>query len=64
MYETLHTDGKTKGRINYTVWSDVFSCGECGKEIIFVEEALDTETGSIRETFPCPHCGIESIKTI
>ena len=24
MYETLHTDGKTVGRINYTVWSDVF----------------------------------------
>jgi hypothetical protein len=62
MYETLHTDGKTKGRINYTVWSDVFSCGECGKEIIFVDEALDSETGSIRETFPCPHCGIESKK--
>ena len=30
MYETLHTDGKTKGRINYTVWSEVFSCPECG----------------------------------
>ena len=62
MYETLHTDGKTKGRINYTVWSDVFSCGECGKQIIFVEEALDKESGSIRKTFPCPHCGVESNK--
>lgn len=62
MYETMHKDGKTKGRINYTVWSDVFSCGECGKEIVFTEEALDTESGSIRETFPCPHCGIESKK--
>lgn len=62
MYETLHTDGKTKGRINYTVWSDVFSCSECGKQIVFVEEALDTETGSIRDTFPCPHCGVESNK--
>jgi DNA modification methylase len=63
MYETLHTDGKIKGRINYTVWSDVFACSECGKEIIFVQEALDTESGSIRETFPCPHCGVESSKT-
>ncbi len=26
MYETLHTDGKTKGKINYTVWSEVFAC--------------------------------------
>ncbi len=62
MYETTHKDGKTKGRINYTVWSDVFSCGECGKEIVFTEEALDTESGSIRESFPCPHCGIETKK--
>lgn len=62
MYETVHKDGKTKGRINYTVWSDVFSCGECGKEIVFTEEALDRESGSIRETFPCPHCGIETKK--
>ena len=28
MYETLHTDGETKGRIDYTVWSEVFSCPE------------------------------------
>jgi DNA methylase len=62
MYETFHTDGKTKGRINYTVWSDVFSCGECGKEIIFSQEALDDESGSIRDSFPCPHCGVESSK--
>ena len=62
MYETLHSDGKTAGRINFTVWSDVFSCGDCGEELIFSNEALDTETGSIRETFPCPHCGIETKK--
>ncbi|MDY0042521.1 MAG: DNA methyltransferase, partial [Desulforhabdus sp.] len=24
MYETTHSDGKTKGRIEYTVWSEVF----------------------------------------
>jgi len=28
MYETLHIDG-TKGKINYTVWSDVFICPYC-----------------------------------
>ncbi|MEI6737979.1 MAG: DNA methyltransferase, partial [Pseudomonadota bacterium] len=28
MYETFHTDGKTKGKINYMVWSDVFVCPE------------------------------------
>lgn len=62
MYETIHKDGKTKGRINYTVWSDVFSCGECGKEIVFTDAALDKKSGAIRESFACPHCGIESRK--
>jgi hypothetical protein len=23
MYETTHTDGKTKGRVEFTVWSEV-----------------------------------------
>ncbi|WP_013627489.1 DNA methyltransferase [Rubinisphaera brasiliensis] len=62
MYETLHSDGKSKGRIEYTVWSDVFACGECGEEIVFVKEALDRDKGSIRKTFPCPGCGAESNK--
>jgi predicted RNA methylase len=62
MYETTHPDGKTKGRINYTVWSDVFTCSECSKELVFVDEALDKKTGSIRESFPCPHCRTECTK--
>ncbi|HPI26217.1 MAG TPA: DNA methyltransferase, partial [Candidatus Cloacimonadota bacterium] len=39
MYETLHTDGKTKGRINYTVWSDVFICPNCSQEVVFWDVA-------------------------
>jgi hypothetical protein len=62
MYETLHTDGKTKGRMNFTIWSDVFACKQCGKDIVFVTEALDEESGSTRDTFPCPHCGVDSSK--
>lgn len=56
MYETLHTDGKTKGRINYTVWSEVFACPECGEEIVFLKEALEKETKLVRNSFPCPKC--------
>ena len=40
MYETLHVDGSTKGRIEFTVWSEVFTCPECAGEIVFMEEAL------------------------
>ena len=57
MYETLHTDGKTKGCINYTVWSEVFTCPECVGEIVYTREALDKETGRIRSEFYCPTCG-------
>lgn len=59
MYETLHSDGKTKGKIEYTVWSEIFSCPECAGEINFLDEALDEEDSSVRSTFPCPHCSVE-----
>ena len=56
MYETLHNDGKTKGRINYTVWSEVFTCSNCTGEVNFLAAALDDETKRVHEEFPCPHC--------
>ncbi|MDR1873924.1 MAG: site-specific DNA-methyltransferase [Synergistaceae bacterium] len=61
MYGTLHTDEKTKkqrqGKINYTVWSDVFVCPDCTKEVVFWEAAVDKKAGNVRDEFPCPHCG-------
>ena len=59
MYETLHTDGETKGRIDYMVWSEVFRCPECAAEVVFVDEALDRTTGRVRTKFPCPDCDAE-----
>ena len=60
MYETTHTDGR-KGRINYTVWSDVFICSSCSREIVFWEAAMDDE-GGVEKEFPCPHCGAACTK--
>jgi predicted RNA-binding Zn-ribbon protein involved in translation (DUF1610 family) len=62
MYETLHTDDQTKGRIEYTVWSEVFSCPNCAGEVVFLDEALDEETKRVRDTFSCPHCGANLTK--
>lgn len=45
------------GRIEYTVWSEVFTCPDCAGDVIFLNEALDEETKHVKETFPCPHCG-------
>ncbi|MCK4822552.1 DNA methylase, partial [bacterium] len=62
MYETLHTDGKTKGRIEYTVWSEIFICPNCTGEVVFLDEALDDETKRVKDAFPCPNCGSELTK--
>lgn len=62
MYETLHSDGKTKGRIEFTVWSEIFTCPECAGEVNFTDEALDEQTKRVRDEFPCPHCGAELTK--
>lgn len=62
MYATSHSNGETKGRINYTVWSEVFSCPECGGEVTFLIEALDEETKRTRSHFPCPTCKAELTK--
>jgi len=62
MYETLHSDGKTKGRINYTIWSDVFTCPQCAGEVVFWNVAVDKEAGQVRDDFPCPHCSADLTK--
>ena len=45
------------GKIEYTVWSEVFTCPDCTGEVVFLEEALDDETKRVKDAFPCPHCG-------
>ena len=62
MYDTRHADGESGARINYTVWSEVFSCPECSGEVVFLAEALDPATMRTRDRFPCPHCSAELSK--
>ena len=62
MYETLHIDGKTKGKINYIVWSDVFICPECSKEINLWIESVDEKERCVNDNFLCPQCSAELSK--
>ncbi len=62
MYETRHVDGSI-GRINYTVWSDVFLCPACGREMVFWDVAVDHKQGQVREDWPCPGCGVRLSKS-
>ena len=56
MYETLHNDGKSKGKINFIIWSDVFLCPICGLEMAFWDVAVDQEKGEMRSNWHCPAC--------
>ena len=56
MYATQHSDGKTMGRINYTVWSDVFLCPQCHGEMVFWDVAVDQTQGEVYDEWDCPHC--------
>ena len=73
MYETQHVDKDGKpvigmdgkpvmGKINHMVWSDVYLCPHCGKEVVFWDAAVDLTACKVREKFNCPHCAAEMTK--
>lgn len=55
LFETTHTDGRI-GQVVYSVWSDVFVCSECSKEVVFWNAAIDKTTQKVLDEFECPHC--------
>ena len=52
MYETRHTDGRGAGRINYTVWSEVFSCPDCTGEVVFLASSSTASPRPSRRSTP------------
>ena len=46
-------------KINYTLWSDVFSCPECAGQLVFWDAAVNTETNQVMDEFLCPHCSAQ-----
>lgn len=50
------------GEIRYVAWSDVFSCPECAGELVFWDCAVDVSTGSVLDSFQCPHCSSQLTK--
>ena len=62
MWETVHSDGSTKGIINFVVWSDIFICPQCSNDVVFFDSAVDEESGKVSSSFPCPYCSVELTK--
>jgi len=56
MYETMHTDGKSKGKINYTILSDIFICPSCNGEVVFWDVAVSHSGEGMLDEWECPHC--------
>jgi len=44
------------GRINYVVWSEVFTCPNCAGDVVFMDQAYNPETGKFAKEFSCPNC--------
>ncbi|NMM63087.1 site-specific DNA-methyltransferase [Clostridium sp. P21] len=65
MYKTRHIGedsnsliaGNGQGVINYIVWSDIFICPHCGKELIFWDIAVDDKK-NVHSSFSCSECGM------
>lgn len=62
MFETKHPSGGI-GKINFTIWSDVFVCPECNVEMIFWDVAVDKKKGEVRESWQCPSCKTQLAKS-
>lgn len=55
MYES-DIEGRV-GDIDFTVWSEVFTCPDCAGEIVFHDHALDATSKRVKDSFKCPQCG-------
>jgi DNA methylase len=56
MFETKHENNQEPGKVNYTVWSDVFVCPECGHEVVFWDSAVDMKSFQVLDSFSCLDC--------
>ncbi|MDE1529760.1 DNA methyltransferase [Pseudomonas carnis] len=61
MYETSHSDGVSRGRIDYTVWSEVFVCPSCSAETLFMGAEKVSREGK-RDLIRCDECKSEARK--
>lgn len=60
MYKTQV--GNVPADINYTIWSDVYACPTCGKELTLWNETVDLNGNKIQDEFYCPSCGSKCTK--
>ncbi|MDR4504922.1 MAG: site-specific DNA-methyltransferase [Candidatus Scalindua sp.] len=70
MFKTIHSNSKNKtinntefGRINYTVWSDVYLCPYCKEENIFWHIGVDEKLKRNKDIIFCQECKADITNT-
>lgn len=63
LYETLHSDKKSKGKIVYTIFSEVMVCPYCKNEFALWDASVDFEKQVENKIFSCPNCEAELKKS-
>lgn len=61
VYETTHKEGgrESKGIINYTIWSEVYICPNCSREINYWSAAVESDREKMKKKPLCPYCRAE-----
>lgn len=61
VYDTYHTSASSqvKGSISYTIWSEIYVCPNCSKEINYWEAAVESDREKMRKKPICPYCRAE-----
>ena len=62
MYQTADPKSGDVCDIDFTIWSEMFSCPHCAGEVDFWTLAYDTSSGTIVDNPICPHCSSEVSK--
>lgn len=59
MYETTVSERGRRftAKIDYTIWSELFTCPHCGGEVVFYDAAFDEKAQRVSDEFDCPKCG-------
>jgi 16S rRNA G966 N2-methylase RsmD len=51
-----HEDRRIRGDLEYLVWSEVWTCPDCGSDMVFGDAAYDPGTAKVAATVCCPGC--------
>lgn len=64
VYDTYHigASSQVKGSISYTIWSEIYICPNCSKEINYWDAAVESDREKMKKKPICPYCRAEISK--